>query len=398
MSIAIVTETKPALGAVPGSAEQRLRIAGQSLNAEQIDDVAEVLRGCIIAQAGPFKSEGRGEFDLKSLQTIIALAEKNSLGIRCNYCHRDESHDGLGRHLGRFKSFRLDTVGERESDGEMVTEPTACIRADLFINATSHDAPEGDLGGYVLKLAKTDPQAISSSMVIATDTEYRLNPDGTRKTDANGDYLPPLWRPTKLMSADIVAVGDAVDGLLSAGLSIDSLPDAVLHRGVELLDKQFAGKDSFFVQDRCTRFLHRYLQRRYGGPELRPVFVLSSSSGDDNPGAPDAPEHPGPDDNPNGPDGNPVALHDGCRSTLAYHHLTACRLCGGTMLACGCQNVEHESRVITMSKQPCAACLAKADGDGKDKEPDGDEPPPAADSGAGPDVELAKAKLFLTAL
>ena len=38
------------------------------LAAADVDSEKEILRNCIIAQAGPFKSEGRGEFDMTSLR------------------------------------------------------------------------------------------------------------------------------------------------------------------------------------------------------------------------------------------------------------------------------------------------------------------------------------------
>ena len=408
-------------------------------------------------------------------------------------------------------------------------------------------------------------------MVIATDYEYRINADGTRMRDTQGEQLPPLWRPTRLMSADVVAVGDAVDGLLSHGLAVDSLPDAVLHRGVELLDKQFSGKPRAFVEGHCQAFLHRYLDRRYGlaagestllaaaqdvlavlrgqtwlyhtlhwqsmGPNfygqhllferlytalpdqydglaeksvalfgpvaVEPVAAILSAAGhlskwtgdpltaglaseadlaaaiglaleqaeadpgltnflqgladehqtnvyllqqvqggkkaeeamaakpvrfaaaskserlrrlakmlleglaggpamgEDEPGSPDAPQRPGDDANPSGPDGsNVVALHDGCRSTLAYHHQTLCRLCGGTISACGCDHVANESRVVTMDKEPRE--VSRQDGrcrEGRRRQRGRRfDPRRYAGRDAGrhePDVDLAKARLFV---
>ena len=62
--------------------------------------------------------------------------------------------------------------------------------------------------------------------------------------------------------------GDAVDGLLSAE-TLDALPNSPIFRGVQLLDKQFAGKSREIVAERLLGFARRYLDRRYGA-ELLP--------------------------------------------------------------------------------------------------------------------------------
>jgi hypothetical protein len=406
----------PKLGAIAGSAAQRLRVAtAAGLSAADADPSQDVLHNCVIAQAGPFKSDGRGEFDDKSLAAILALASANPNGLPCSYCHADESHDGLGRHLGRWKDFRLSTVGLRESEGQVKTDSVPCVRADLHFDPMSHKTPEGDLGGYVMGLAKSDPQVISSSLVLKTDREYRINPNGTPMLDAEGNELPPLWRPKQVMGSDIVRTGDAVDGLLSHGLSVDSLPDAILHKGAAMLDKQFAGQSREYVQEHLTAFLAKYLDRRYGpDPKQSGIMCInemrrlaqgedsgaSAVGGEDEPGSPDAPEMP--DANPYAEPGGGATnvLHNGCRSTLAYHHLTACRLCGEKMTACGCDNVDQESRVITMSKEPCAACAKKleapgvpaaADAPGKD----GDVQPTGGEEG---EMDLRAGRLTLLQL
>ena len=92
---------------------------------------------------------------------------------------------------------------------------------------TALDEPVGGgkpLGAYVMDLAESDPDALSSSLVLQRDEELRLDRRGRPLVDNEGIELPPLWRPTKIHASDIVAVGDAVDGFLSA----DSLPDAVV--------------------------------------------------------------------------------------------------------------------------------------------------------------------------
>src|SRR5262249_27424355 len=72
------------------------------------------------------------------------------------------------------------------------------------------------------------------------------------------------WMPTKLHAADIVDTGDAVDGLLSAGVDVDNLPDAVVRRGAELLDRMFGGCEREVIEARCLAWLDRDLAMRFG--------------------------------------------------------------------------------------------------------------------------------------
>src|SRR6185437_11194621 len=109
----------------------------------------------------------------------------------------------------------------------------------------------------------SDPEALSSSLVLKSDMEYRLDKQGRPLKDDDGNELPPLWRPTQLHASDVVDQGDAVDGFLSTS-GVDSLPDAAVRRGTELLDKQFAGQPRETIKARCLAWLDKYLNLRFG--------------------------------------------------------------------------------------------------------------------------------------
>ncbi len=230
---------------------EALQVQGGALG---VDREAKILRGFVMAQAGPFKTAGRGEFDQQSLDMIIALANARSGGLKSRFAHPTMSDDGLGKFLGRVRNARLD--GNK-------------VRGDLHLDPSSFNTPSGNLGGYVLDLAESDPAALSSSLVLKVKKEYRLNSDGTKQTDASGEPLPPLWRPTALHASDVVDTGDAVDAILS----MDDLPDAIQRRGCELLDAMFAGQPREVVEARCLGWLSRYLDRRYGELEPEPFSV-----------------------------------------------------------------------------------------------------------------------------
>lgn len=214
-----------------------------------VDREKRVLRGYVVAQRGAFKTEGRGQFDDESLAQIVRLMKSNPKGTKSRFAHPTLSDDGLGKFLGRSWDPRID--GDR-------------VRADLHLSASSFESPAGNLGGYILDLAESDPDALSSSLVIQTDKLPVLDEHGRPELDEAGKEIPPIWRPTKIHASDIVDEGDAVDGLLSAQIDVDELSDAVVRRSCELLDKMFPGQPRESVEARCLVWLGRYLDTRYG--------------------------------------------------------------------------------------------------------------------------------------
>lgn len=240
----------------------RLTVAGRPIG---VDRENRVLRGYVVAQAGPFKSDGRGEFDVAALEAIVRLGNAKPLGLKSRFTHPDMSSDGLGKFLGRAKDLSMHAARDERTGKEV-----PAVRADLHFDPSASNTPTGDLAGYVLDLAESDPDALSSSIVVQADREFRLNPDGTRLMGEDGQPLPPLWRPTKLHASDIVDTGDAVDGLLSAGVNVDGLPLGALWKGAELLDSVFADQPREVVEARLRAWLDRYLTGRFAKAESMP--------------------------------------------------------------------------------------------------------------------------------
>jgi hypothetical protein len=218
-----------------------------------VDRKANVLRGYIVAKAGPFKTAGRGEFTGESLDSIVSLMRAARGGLKSRFAHPTLSGDGLGKFLGRSRDpFR---------DGDLV-------RADLHFDPSALEMPpEGGstpLGMYVMNVAETDPAAISSSLVLNTNKIYRLDEKGRAARDASGEELPPIWQPTQLHASDIVDTGEAVDDVMSAQLSSMGLPDAIVRQAAELLDSQFEGAGPEVIRSRSLAWLESYLTWRFG--------------------------------------------------------------------------------------------------------------------------------------
>lgn len=224
-----------------------------------VDREHQVVRGYVVAELGPFKTAGRGEFDADALAQIVALGNAQPKGLKSRFGHPSLSADGLGKYLGRAKNFRLADGGKK-------------VRADLHLDPTSlKPSPEGGgtpLGEYVLSLAESDPGAFSSSLVLRAEKLYTLDAEGRRKKAPDGQDLPPLWKPTELHASDVVDTGESVHDFLSSGLNLEELPDAGVRYAAGLLDQLFAGADRATVADRCTAFLDRYLSRRFGADPM----------------------------------------------------------------------------------------------------------------------------------
>lgn len=213
-----------------------------------VDRENKILRGYVVVQEGPIKDRP-GEFTQDGLSDVVRLINTAPRGIKSRFTHPGLSSDGLGKFLGRAKNAVLD--GDR-------------VRADLHFSETAFNTPNGDLAGYVMDLAEEDSDALSSSMVGEFDQKYRTNDKGERLQDDDGEDLPPVWYPKKLHASDIVDEGAAVDGLLSAGIDPDGLPDATVYFAYELLNRQFPKLTREELTAKVNAFLARYCEHRYG--------------------------------------------------------------------------------------------------------------------------------------
>lgn len=162
-----------------------------------IERQKEIIKDFAVVTKGVTFDE-RGEFDDISLEKIIELGNKSKIGAKSRFGHPNMSTTALGTFLGRVKKFRR--------DGDIV-------RADLHIDPTAHDTPDGDLAGYVMDLAESDPEAFGASMVISWDEEFRKDKEGNVLKDDDGNALPPLIRVKKLFSVDVVDDPAANKGL-----------------------------------------------------------------------------------------------------------------------------------------------------------------------------------------
>jgi hypothetical protein len=233
-----------------------------------------IIPNVILAEEGPFKSDGRGEFDRKAIRAIVKMANDTPNGLKARWTHPGLSSDGLGKFLGRQKNVRADTVLRevgKDADGKPLMKERLVARGDLHLDKTALE-PSPESGGkaygiYVMDLAESDHEAFGTSLVLKVNRETRIDKQGRPLKDEAGNELPPLWYPTELHASDIVDDGDATHSFLSADI-LASLPDAIVRQGCELLDAQFSGQDRNVIKARLSAFVDRYLNHRFGDEEL----------------------------------------------------------------------------------------------------------------------------------
>lgn len=242
--------------------------AGISGKPEGVDRQARVIRGYVVAQLGPFKSKGRGEFDNAALQTIVALGNATARGLKSRLGHPTLSDDGIGKYLGRGRDLRMDWATDART-GQQVP----AVRGDLYFDASASKTPHGDLAGYVMDLSESDPDALSSSLVLEANEQHQVDKKGKPLLDREGNALPPLWRPTRLHASDIVDTGDAVGGLLSAKLSSEDMDkllrfDGPARLGAMLANAMTLGQSRGEAATRLLAFVQRFLDDKYGKEEV----------------------------------------------------------------------------------------------------------------------------------
>ncbi len=173
---------------------------------ESVDESERVIRGVSCAQA--VEALGHGfDLDRVTLEQIAELGN-GKRGVKCRFTHPGLSDDGLGKYLGRLRSFRV--VDDK-------------VLADLHLSKLAFKSPEGNLGGYILERARDEPDTFGMSVVIDGELVW-LREDGDevpardgRPPDAVGER--PVVRVSKLVACDAVDEPAANrDGMFSSAL------------------------------------------------------------------------------------------------------------------------------------------------------------------------------------
>lgn len=215
---------------------------------------AGVIRGASVIARGEALGHYEWVDDVMLQQVADAIAEKE-MGVKGRFAHPDMSGDGLGKALGRWTNGRVD--GDR-------------TRADLNFYSTAHDTPDGDLAGYIMRLADEDPEAFGASIAFDADIG-EMDRFRAENTDKDGVFKSP----DKDNSGNLLHVRLAE---LRAADMVDepaSNPDGLFHRGDELVcdadalmayvfgheGPKVAGKMFGMHPERVREFVGRWMSR-----------------------------------------------------------------------------------------------------------------------------------------
>lgn len=161
----------------------------------KLDAQAKILYDVQVAKLGEAKGHGF-ELDDVTLDKIVELGNAQSKGVKVRFGHPSMCTPALGTYMGVRKNFRR--------DGEYV-------RADLHMSEAA-DSAKAD---HVMKMAQHAPHHIGNSVVVDGTEEYRMDENGRRLKDEDGNELMPLLRVTSLRAVDVVDEPASGTGMFS---------------------------------------------------------------------------------------------------------------------------------------------------------------------------------------
>ena len=210
---------------------------------ESVDREAEVLHGVAVVTEGP-TNDGRYTLNSEFLDRVIEDGNALSMGAKVRFGHPNMCGTALGTAVGRAKNFRR--------DGKIA-------RADIQLLETSHSAPSGDLGAYIMELADEAPDMFGTSIAFEL---------GKLDEQPEGHEGPPIALMNRLLAVDVVDDPAANTGLYGEQFSADTLAGQVtvfLDEHPEVMDI-LANKPE--IVDEFLGRYREYRTRRQGDSEM----------------------------------------------------------------------------------------------------------------------------------
>ncbi len=125
------------------------------LQGSSIDSANGIIYGVSVCTEG--EALGHGVWlDSEFIADVVSFGNAYKKGVKARFGHPNMSGESLGTFIGRFKNFRV--------------EGTKAI-ADLYLDESAKETPNGNLYDYILKLAQ-NPDVFGSSIVFAIDSYY----------------------------------------------------------------------------------------------------------------------------------------------------------------------------------------------------------------------------------
>lgn len=206
-----------------------------------VDRAANAIYDCKIIELGDVNDERPYTITEDSLADIVEKGNSASRrGLKARFTHPSMCDSGMGKHLGRWKNFRI-------------VEGT--VLANLHLADSAFDTPSGDLAGYVMDLAEEDPEVFGVSLsVIPTDECMQSFNEACSEEHAERVAL----RVARLRAADIVDEPAATRG----GLFDISTPAGLPEAADWLLRTHFDEAEPSEVLSKVCEFMTKH----YGRP------------------------------------------------------------------------------------------------------------------------------------
>lgn len=196
-----------------------------------IDRELGIIQGVTIARVGMAKGHN-GFVDRTFLLQIVDNAASKPAGIKARFGHPNMCSQALGTYLGRFKNYSY--------SGDQV-------KADLHLDETSKNTPNGNLFSYVLDMAGKNPDMFGASIVFEIGESVFLEEEVDGKK-VEKEY----FRLQELRATDIVDEPAATEGLFSAN-TFPGIATQFLDENPEIMDLIFSKPDS------VIEFLSNYI-------------------------------------------------------------------------------------------------------------------------------------------
>ena len=187
-----------------------------------IDRELGIIQGVTIARVGMAKGHN-GFVDRTFLLQIVDNAASKPAGIKARFGHPNMCSQALGTYLGRFKNYSY--------SGDQV-------KADLHLDETSKNTPNGDLFSYVLDMAGKNPDMFGASIVFEIGESVFLEEE-VDSEKVEKEY----FRLKELRATDIVDEPAATDGLFSAN-TFPGIATQFLDENPQIMDLIFSKPDS----------------------------------------------------------------------------------------------------------------------------------------------------------
>ena len=153
----------------------------------KIDEATGVLQKVIVAQAGKVKSYFE-QIDATTLSQIEKLGNAKESGVKARFGHPNMCSSSFGTYIGRFKNFQVD-------GGK--------VYGDLHLDDVCKESPSGNLFGYILKMAKNNPDMFGASIAFIP-----------AEPAISGDEYPAT-RVEELLATDLVDDPAATNSLFA---------------------------------------------------------------------------------------------------------------------------------------------------------------------------------------